>query len=112
MAAVGIAEAARLAGVAQSTLHRAMMTGRLAYAKDSAGLRKIEVAELGRVFEIKRGKDDLFRSGNGAQPRNDARTERRKTTHSAETDALRALLDERERTIARLDGLLRGHPHR
>ena len=29
-----------------------------------------------------------------------------------ETDALRALLDERERTISRLDGLLRGHPHR
>ena len=51
MAAVRIEEAARLAGVAQSTLHRAMMTGRLAYAKDSAGLRKIEVAELGRVFD-------------------------------------------------------------
>jgi uncharacterized coiled-coil protein SlyX len=112
MAAVRIAEAARLAGVAQSTLHRAMMTGRLAYAKDSAGLRKIEVAELGRVFEIKRGKDDLFRSGNGAQPRNDARTERRKTTHSAETDALRALLDERERTIARLDDTLADLRHR
>ena len=106
MAAVGIAEAARLAGVAPSTLHRAMTAGRLAYTKDSAGLRKIDVAELGRVFAIKRGKDDPLTAGNGAQLRNGARTERRKTTHSAEIDALRALLDERERTIARLDAAL------
>ena len=44
--------------------------------------------------------------GNGAQPRTDVRTEPRKTTHSAEIDALHALLDERDRTIARLDDAL------
>jgi hypothetical protein len=100
MAAVGIAEAARMAGVAQSTLHRAMRAGRLAFTKDEVGLRRIDVAELERVY----GK---LGEVNGALPHIEVRTDARKITHSGEIDALHALLDERERTIARQDEAIR-----
>ena len=57
MASIGIAAAARLAGVNASTVHRAMQSGRLSYSTDSAGHRRIDVAELGRAFELKSGRD-------------------------------------------------------
>jgi hypothetical protein len=107
MAAVGIAEAARMAGVAQSTLHRAMRAGRLAFIKDEAGLRRIDVAELERVFGTLSPRTTNLPVGNGALPRSEVRTEARKITHSGEIDALHALLDERERTIARQDEAIR-----
>jgi hypothetical protein len=107
MATVGIAEAARMAGVAQSTVHRAMQAGRLSYTTDPAGKRRIDVSELQRVFEIKSAEAAGLMGGNGALPGNDARTVRRKAAHRAETEALQRVLDERERTVARLDETIR-----
>ena len=50
MAAIGLTEASRLTGKNTSTLHRAMKTGRLSYTINDAGERRIELAELERVF--------------------------------------------------------------
>lgn len=52
MATVGVSEAARLVGRDVSTLHRMMKSGRLAYSVDEQGRRRLDPAELGRVFEI------------------------------------------------------------
>ena len=46
MASIGLSEAARLAGKNQSTIHRAMQTGRLSYSTDSAGKRVVDTAEI------------------------------------------------------------------
>ena len=54
MPAVGLTEAAWLTGQNRSTIHRAMQTGRLRYTKTEDGERRIEVADLERVFGIKR----------------------------------------------------------
>ena len=53
MAQIGLTEAARLAGRNQSTIHRAMQTGRLSYSTNSAGKRVVDTAEIDRVFGIK-----------------------------------------------------------
>lgn len=107
MATVGIAEAARMAGVAQSTVHRAMQAGRLSYTTNPAGKRRVDIAELQRVFEIKGSETTDLAGGNGALSGNGARTVRRKAAHRAETEALQQVLDERERTIARQDETIR-----
>jgi hypothetical protein len=51
--AVGLAEAARLTGRNQSTIHRAMKTGKLSFTRTPAGERQIEIAELERVFPLR-----------------------------------------------------------
>jgi hypothetical protein len=50
MAHVGVTEAARMTGRDPSTIFRALRKGRLSYSKDEAGNRRIDVAELQRVF--------------------------------------------------------------
>jgi hypothetical protein len=52
MATIGISEAARLVARDVSTLHRMMKNGRVAYSVDSQGHRRLDPAELARVFEI------------------------------------------------------------
>jgi hypothetical protein len=54
MPVVRIAEAARLAGVNQSTQHRAMRTGRLSYSAGPTGKWRMDIAELSRVFDLGR----------------------------------------------------------
>ena len=53
MASIGLSEAARLTGRNQSTIHGAMKVGRLSYTVDETGERRIDTAELDRVFPIK-----------------------------------------------------------
>ena len=53
MALVGLSEAAKLTGRNQTTIHRAMKAGRLSCTVDEAGSRRIDTAELDRVFGIK-----------------------------------------------------------
>src|SRR3954454_13691761 len=97
MPAVGLSEAAKLTGRNQSTIHRAMKTGRLSFTTDASGERRIDVAELERVFGI-RGR---------ASP--DAMTQplQSNVTQAGEIAALQRFLDDREATIrdlrARLD---------
>lgn len=50
MAHIGLAEAARITGKNRSTIFRAMKTGRLSFSIDDAGERRIDMAELERVF--------------------------------------------------------------
>jgi predicted site-specific integrase-resolvase len=52
MARIGVSEAARMVGRDVSTLHRMMKAGRLSYTTDSSGRRRLDPAELGRLFEI------------------------------------------------------------
>jgi hypothetical protein len=52
MAAIGVSEAARLVGRDVSTLHRMMKSGRLTYTVDKQGHRRIDSAELERVFDL------------------------------------------------------------
>jgi hypothetical protein len=66
MASVGLSEAAKLTGRNQTTIHRAMKTGRLSYTKDEAGGRRIDTAELDRVFGIKSSSVADLQHGNGA----------------------------------------------
>jgi hypothetical protein len=83
-------------------LHCAMKAGRLSYAKDAAGERRIEVAELERVFGLKPAGAGRSPVGNGAIPGNDAYASQGNDTHAGEQAALQRLLDDRERTIADL----------
>jgi hypothetical protein len=50
-----------------STIFRVLRKGRLSYSKDTAGNRKIDVAELQRVFPVEKLPDPVaFDGGNGA----------------------------------------------
>jgi hypothetical protein len=49
---VGLKEAARLTGKNQSTIHRAMKSGRLSFTVSDTGERVIDTAELDRIFEV------------------------------------------------------------
>jgi hypothetical protein len=92
MGPIGLAEAARLTGKNQSTIHRAMKAGRLSYSKDEAGERKVDLAELERVFGI-----------NGARPGMDAPTlacNDMQGMVASSLAALQARLEERDRMIA------------
>jgi hypothetical protein len=94
VAEIGLAEAARLAGKNASTIHRAMKVGRLSYTVGAAGERRIDPAELERVFG----------TGNGATA---AHAPKSHDAHVGELAALQRLLDDRDATIrdlrARLD---------
>jgi hypothetical protein len=52
MPQVGLKEAARLTGKNQSTIHRAMKSGKLSYKVNDSGERIIDIAELDRVFQV------------------------------------------------------------
>jgi ABC-type transporter Mla subunit MlaD len=106
MPAIGLAEAARLTGKNQSTIHRAMKTGRLSYTVNETGERRIDVAELERVFGIAASANGR---GNGAMPSNDAAIMQSNDSQGGELAALQRLLDERERTIADLRESIREH---
>ena len=103
MAAIGLAEAARLTGKNQSTIHRAMKTGRLSFSLGPGGEREIDPAELHRVFGVAVG---------GSPPRNgatDAAGLHRNSAQGGELAALQRLLDDRERTIADLREAIRDY---
>jgi hypothetical protein len=101
MASIGLAKAARLTGRNQSTIHRAMKAGRLSFALSETGERRIDTAELDRVFGIK------ITSGNGASYATVAQSMQSKTAQGDETTALQRLLDDRECTIADLRETIR-----
>ena len=98
MASVGLSEAAKLTGRNQTTIHRAMKVGRLSYTVGETGERRIDTAELHRVFAIKT---------NGAIPDAMAQPVQSHVTPVREIEALQRLLDDREASIrdlrARLD---------
>lgn len=50
VATVGISEAARLAGVSRSTIHRSIKSGRLSATSKRGGGKSIDTSELERVF--------------------------------------------------------------
>jgi hypothetical protein len=102
MTSIGLSEAAKLTGRNQSTIHRAMKAGRISYAINETGERRVDVAELERVFGIKS-------HGNSAMPGNDAAALQSNDTQAGELAALQRLLDERERTIADLRESIREH---
>jgi hypothetical protein len=53
MVHIGLSEAAKLTGKDKATIHRAMASGRLSFTVGSDGARRIDPAELERVFRIK-----------------------------------------------------------
>lgn len=87
LALVGLHEAARLVGRNRSTLHRAMKDGRLSYSLDETGERRVDVAELERVFGAR-----VARS-NGAE------TMRSNDSQRREIEVLHRLVAEQEGTI-------------
>ena len=91
MALVGLSKAAKLTGRNQTTIHRAMKTGRLCYTADETGARRIDTAELDRVFGIKHI--------NGASDDTMAQTVQSHITPVHDVALLNRLLDEREATI-------------
>src|SRR4051812_27216726 len=97
MPAVGLSEAAKLTGRNQSTIHRAMKTGRLTFTVAENGERRIDVAELERAFGLK----------GSASPDAIAQPLQSHAAQGSELAALQRLLDDREDTIrdlrARLD---------
>ena len=127
MAQIGLRQAARLSGRNQSTLHRAMKAGRLSYTVDAAGQRRIDTAELDRVFgplTLRNGSNGaqgstkdgagLFDTsgsaptsfGDGASGASSAHAGQSNTAHAAEHAALERLLADREASIADLRGRL------
>jgi hypothetical protein len=52
MPLVGLSEAARLTRKDKATIHRALKSGRLCYTVTDSGERRIDTAELDRVFPI------------------------------------------------------------
>src|SRR3954451_9483762 len=49
---IGLSEAAKLTGKDKATIHRAMASGRLSFVIGQDGARRIDPAELERVFRI------------------------------------------------------------
>ena len=87
MALVGLHEASRIVGKNRSTLHRAMKDGRLSYSLGAAGERRIDVAELERVFGHR------VASSNGAETVQSHDSQRR------EIEVLHRLVSEQDGTI-------------
>ena len=113
MAQIGLTEAARLAGRNQSTIHRAMQTGRLSYSTNSAGKRVVDTAELDRVFGVRVSKVDSLASVNGTSLDGHAHAAKSNAAHEQATvllpgehAALHQLLADREASIADLRGRL------
>jgi hypothetical protein len=111
MGAIGLAEAARLAGKNQSTIHRAMKAGRLSYTRDEAGERRIDVAELERVFGVLKTGNPVIGRGNGASPGNDAGAHAGNVTHGRKNEGIlaaqRETIDHQAATIADLRETIR-----
>jgi hypothetical protein len=59
-------------GKNQSTIHRVMKAGRLSYTKDATGERKVDAAELERVFGPINAEAGISSRGKGASPGKDA----------------------------------------
>jgi hypothetical protein len=95
MPAIGLAQAAKLTGRNQSTIHRAMKAGRLSYSVGEAGERRIDTAELDRVFPIK---------VNGAIVEAMAQPVQSNVTHGGESELVIAAQRE---TIAQQDATIR-----
>jgi predicted site-specific integrase-resolvase len=91
MPLVGLSEAARLTGKAHTTIHRAMKAGRLSFTLDDAGERRIDTAELDRVFGLK--------TANGASLEAIASDVHRNATHVREIELLTQQLTDRDATI-------------
>jgi hypothetical protein len=88
MALIGLSEAAKLTGRNQTTIHRAMKTGRLSFSLGESGERRIDTAELDRVFGINRPNGEAM-----APPMQSH------VTPVHEIELLRAWLADREETI-------------
>lgn len=98
MAQVGLSEAARLTRRAHTTIHRAMKAGRLSFTLDAAGERRIDTAELDRVFGLKVNGDATHAAiASGVQ---------RHSTHVREIELLTQQLADRDATIRDLRGRL------
>ena len=104
---VGLRQAARMTGRNQSTVHRAMRTGWLSFTVNEAGERRIDVAELERVFGIKSPPGEAVAVINGASSEAVAQAVASNATHAGEIVALERLLAEREASIARQDETIR-----
>jgi len=94
---IGLRQAARMTGRNQSTIHRAMKTGRLSYTTSETGERRIDVSELERVFGMKTA------LGNGASGDPVAHAVQSNAAQAGAIAALERLLAEREASIARQD---------
>jgi hypothetical protein len=105
---LNIAEAAKISGRNRTTIIRAMKTGRLSFTRNGAGERRIDTAELERVFPatvVRTAQSDTVHLSELLE------AERSKTVGLERTiDDLRQRLDasegERRQVQARLDALL------
>ena len=91
MSLVGLSEAARLTGKAHTTIHRAMKAGRLSFTVDEAGERRVDTAELARVFGLN--------TVNGASLDAIASDVQRNVAHVREIELLTQQLADRDATI-------------
>src|SRR4051794_26493156 len=94
MASIGLREAARITGRSQSTIHRAMKAGRLSFTVNEADGRRIDTAELDRVFGIKL---------DGVSSHASAESSQRHHTQAGGIAVLQRLLDERDRLLDERD---------
>lgn len=93
MATIGLSEAARLTGVARSTLYRAIKTGRLSASIGPGGAVRIDPAELERVFPVRTGRDSSETS------RDTTRNVARPAELAARVAELEARLEERDERL-------------
>jgi hypothetical protein len=93
MPEIGLRAAARLCGRNQSTVHRALKAGRLSYTRNGGGERRIDVAELERVFGL------AATSEAGASAASGAEGVQSNSAHAGALAALERLLDDRDATI-------------
>jgi hypothetical protein len=91
MALVKLERAAELTGKSRSTIHRAMAAGKLSFSKDTHGERVVDVAELGRLYDL-RNPDDTV---SDAAPSNGSK---RADSHDTLIDLAR--IEERNRQLA------------
>ena len=91
MALVKLDRAAALTGKSRSTIHRAMAAGKLSFSKDTYGERVVDVAELGRLYDL-RNPDDTV---SDAAPRNGST---RADSHDTVIELAR--IEERNRQLA------------
>jgi hypothetical protein len=104
MATVGVTQAAKLTGRDPSTIFRALRTGRLSYTKDETGNRRIDIAELERLYPIVKQTDDDAANGAARAP-----AMVRTGAPAGEVEALRLLVAAKDEALrdlrARVDAI-------
>ena len=93
---VSVSEAAKLTGKSRETINKATQSGKLSFTRGENKRKEIDVAELERVYKLRRTLDDLHDTK--------ADVKRRQGSSASDAEALSARLEGAERLLETIQG--------